>query len=322
MNQGSTTSSKNKDASRWAACELADQIVLFLEYCQVEQGLSPLTIRNYKQYLFDFLKFSNIAESSDIKQAAVWEYRLDLAKRDIGRNTQSYYLIALRSFLKFLAKRGIEALHPEQIDLPKKEGRKIKFLEREKVFKVLEAPNVLEPQGLRDRAILETLFSTGLRVSELVGLDCDQINFNTSEISVIGKGKKVRVVFLSSRAKHWLKEYFSILKWGSLSSKPLFVPSHLLKSWQPVGPLDKYRLSTRQIQRIVKKYAKLVGLAESPTPHWLRHSFATDLLSSGADLRSVQEMLGHESVQTTQIYTHVTNRQLKDVHRAFHVGNK
>lgn len=350
------------------ASNLADYIVTFLEYCQIEKGLSPLTVRNYKQYLFDFMAFSGISAVSAINPNIVWQYRLDLSNRKLNKNTQSYYLIALRSFLKFLAKRGIKSLHPEQIDLPKKEGRQIKFLEREKLYRMLEAPNVLNPVGLRDRTILETLFSTGLRVSELVSLNCDQINFKTSEISVIGKGRKVRVVFLSDRAKHWLKQYFSILKWGTLSHKPLFVSSRLLKSWhtekladqQPEGlpqaslrvdsqqdsniplsptpvlnvtapdesrrspaqPDEGGRLSTRQIERLVKKYAKAVGLAESPTPHWLRHSFATDLLSSGADLRSVQEMLGHQSVQTTQIYTHVTNRQLKDVHRAFHAGNK
>jgi len=217
-------------------------------------------------------------------------------------------------------------LHPEQVDLPKKEGRKIKFLEQEKVFKVLEAPNVLSPRGLRDRALMETLFSTGLRVSELTSLNCDDINFKTSEISVVGKGKKVRVVFLSDRAKHWLKEYFSILKWGSLTSHPLFVSSRFLqKRLQPVGLSQASRrvdsndrLSPRQIQRIVKKYAKAVGLAESPTPHWLRHSFATDLLSSGADLRSVQEMLGHSSITTTQIYTHITNQRLKEIHKKYH----
>jgi site-specific recombinase XerD len=348
MDQGSNTPSENEKAAasrrvgpstRRVACELADQMVDFLEYAQVERGLSPLTIRNYKQYLFDFLQFSRLEKVSGITQAVVWDYRLNLAKRNIAKNTQSYYLIALRSFLKFLAKRGIESLHPEQIDLPKKEGRKVKFLEREKVFKMLEAPNVLKPQGLRDRAIMETLFSTGMRVSELASLNCDDINFKTSEVSVVGKGKKVRVVFLSDRAKHWLKEYFSILKWGTprpggqVLPTPLFVSSRVLKkgkqpdglpegSSRRVDSKEKYRLSTRQVQRMVKKYAKKVGLAESPTPHWLRHSFATDLLSQGADLRSVQEMLGHESVQTTQIYTHVTNRQLKDVHKAFHSGNK
>ncbi|MFH1895970.1 MAG: tyrosine-type recombinase/integrase [bacterium] len=327
MDQGSDTLS-NKAKS--AQTELAGRITDFLEYCQVERGLSVLTVRNYRQYLFDFMRFSNLSRVSQIDQSSVWEYRLDLAKRDIAKNTQSYYLIALRSFLKFLAKRGVESLRPEQIELPKKEGRKVKFLEREKVFKMLEAPDILKPQGLRDRAIMETLFSTGLRVSELTSLDCDQINFKTSEVSVIGKGKKVRVVFLSDRAKHWLKEYFSILKWGTLTRQPLFVSSRVLLPAQrakalprrQAGSAEAARLSPRQVQRLVKKYAKAVGLAESPTPHWLRHSFATDLLSSGADLRSVQEMLGHESVQTTQIYTHVTNRQLKDVHQAFHSGNK
>lgn len=342
------------------ASELISRIYNFLEHLEVERGLSQLTIRNYKQYLLDFANFSKLSKVSQINQEAVWNWRVDLARRKIKKNTQGYYLIAMRSFLKFLAKRNIKALRPEVIDLPKKEGRQIRFLEREKLLKMLDAPNVLKADGLRDKALLETLFSTGLRVSELISLNADQINLKTREISVIGKGKKVRVVFLSDRAAHWLNQYFSILKWGTPHRKPLFVSSHLLKVWrsekpssvspasvfspsepslpsEPVGSTSysptpstsfvesspkEYRLSVRQVQRLVKKYAKRAGLAESPSPHWLRHSFATDLLSAGADLRSVQEMLGHESVQTTQIYTHVTNRQLKDVHKAFHSGNE
>lgn len=336
------------------ASELISRIYNFLEHLEVERGLSQLTIRNYKQYLLDFANFSKLSKVSQINQEAVWNWRVDLARRKIKKNTQGYYLIAMRSFLKFLAKRGIKALRPEVIDLPKKEGRQIRFLEREKLLKMLDAPNVLKADGLRDKALLETLFSTGLRVSELTSLNADQINLKTREISVIGKGKKVRVVFLSDRAAYWLNEYFSILKWGTPHRKPLFVSSHLLKVWRPeksssvssasvFSPSEpsipsqpdstlpystdytfseKNRLSVRQVQRLVKKYAKRAGLAESPSPHWLRHSFATDLLSAGADLRSVQEMLGHESVQTTQIYTHVTNRQLKDVHKAFHSGNE
>lgn len=304
---------------------LTELIPDFLEYCEVEKGLSPLTVRNYHFYLAVFAEWLNSRDLADLTPLSlspkhIWDYRLflsrkenQLTKQNLKRITQSYFLVALRAFLKFLSKRGIKTLPADQVELPKKELRPLKFLDPEQVERLLNAPDPLKKIGLRDKAILETLFSTGLRVAELVSLNRDQINFKTDEVGVIGKGNKPRVVFLSDRAKKWLGEYLA----GRQDSDPaLFIQ---FKDHQAGN--GSLRLSTRSVERIVEAYAKGVGLAIKPTPHTLRHSFATDLLIHGADLRSVQEMLGHTSVATTQIYTHVTNKQLKEVHKAFHSGN-
>jgi len=288
----------------------------FLESLEIERQSSPLTIRNYRHYLRRFSEWlkENFpqAKPSSLNLSIIKKYRVFLA-RFIGKNgrslapvTQSYHVIALRAFLRWLIKNDYRTLAPEKLDLPKTESRSIKFLTTEQVERLLAQPQISKPQGLRDKAILEVLFSTGLRVSELVKLDRDQIDLKRREFGVIGKGGRARVVFLSHRAVKWLKRYLASRE---DSFRPLFI--------RYAGRGER-RLTARSIQRIVKKYARKAKLPVAVTPHVMRHSFATDLLMAGADLRSVQEMLGHKNIATTQIYTHITNRQLRDVHEAFH----
>lgn len=287
----------------------------FLEYLEIERNVSQLTIRNYAHYLYRFLAFlkkgapSPTISVKSITPDSIREYRLYLSRFvddhgiSLKRVTQNYHLIALRSFLKYCLKRDIAVVAPEKIDLPKAESRSIKFLEREQIERLL---NIAE--SLRDRAILEVLFSTGLRVSELTGLNRDHINFERKEFGVIGKGRRARVVFLSDTAVSWLKKYLDARQ---DDDKALFIRS--------AGKKDaELRLTPRSVQRLVEKYVKKARLPIKITPHGLRHSFATDLLSGGADLRAIQEMLGHKNVSTTQIYTHITNPQLKEIHNKFH----
>lgn len=315
----------------------------FLEYLEIERNVSRLTIRNYRHYLNRFLGFltgqtpypaeksaSNplgqsksvvTVSAKTINPDRVREYRLYLSRYvddhglSLKRATQNYHLIALRSFLKYLMKRDLPVMSPEKIDLPKSESRSIKFLEREAVERLLNMPEISKADGLRDKAILEVLFSTGLRVSELVSLNRDQINFERAEFGVIGKGRRARVVFLSDKSAEWLQRY---LKDRTDQSSAMFIrysgktPDEADKTGQSL------RLSARSVQRLVEKYVKKARLPVKITPHGLRHSFATDLLSGGADLRAIQEMLGHKNVATTQIYTHVTNPQLKEIHHKFH----
>lgn len=287
----------------------------FLEYLELERNVSRLTIRNYKHYLERFLAFLG-AESptpSSITPEKIRQYRLFLSRYvdpagiSLKRITQNYHLIALRSFLKFLIKRGIHVISPEAIELGKAESRSIKFLEREQVERLLN-----QPENFRDRAILETLFSTGLRVSELVKLNRDHINFERKEFGVIGKGRRPRVVFLSDKAALWIKKY---LEKRDDAYKPLFIR---YSGKTPTDADESRRLTARSVQRLVEKYVKKARLPVKITPHGLRHSFATDLLSSGADLRAIQELLGHKNVSTTQIYTHITNPQLREIHTKFH----
>ena len=226
--------------------------------------------------------------------------------------------MALRAFLRYLlVQRDIPTLSPDKIELPKQSSRSVAFLNPEQTERLLNSPKISSDAGLRDRTTLETLFSTGLRVSELVSLNRDQIDLERREFGVKGKGNKLRVVFLSDTAAEWIDRYLRARK---DSFKPLFIRYSGAVNAQKNG--EKMRLTARSIQNIVAKYAKRSGLPIEATPHTLRHSFATDLLISGADIRSVQEMLGHESIKTTQVYTHVTNRHLKDVHRAFHSRNR
>jgi site-specific recombinase XerD len=305
----------------------------FLEYLEIERNVSQLTIRNYAHYLHRFVSYLNnpspaplsdsvktprensrVLEPKDITANSIRQYRLFLSRYvddhgiTLKRVTQNYHLIALRSFLKYLLKRDIAVIAPEKIDLPKAESRSIKFLEREQVERLLNMPEISKKEGLRDKAILELLFSTGLRVSELTKLNRDQINFARREFGVIGKGRRARVVFLSESAVTWVQRY---IKNRDDTSDALFIRYSGNKS-------QSLRLTPRSIQRLVEKYVKKARLPIKITPHGLRHSFATDLLTGGADLRAIQEMLGHKNVSTTQIYTHITNPQLKEIHAKFH----
>ena len=304
--------------------ELIDQ---FLEYLEIEKNCSKLTIRDYRHYLEVFNNWFTSTQPgktiNDLDLVTVRKYRVFLANRvdakglTLKRVTQNYYVIALRSFLRFLLKNDHKTLEPSKIDLPKTESRSLKFLDREQIDRLVTSADTSKEEGIRDRAILELLFSTGLRVSELVNLNHDKINFERREFGVIGKGGRARVVFISDRAAFWVKKYLDERK---DRFKPLFI-----RYWGAVTEEnggEKMRLTSRSIERLVKKYVRVARIPVDATVHTLRHSFATDLLTNGADLRSVQEMLGHKNISTTQIYTHITNKQLRDVHKTFHSGNK
>lgn len=300
----------------------------FLQHLEIERNCSPLTIRNYQHYLTRFAHWLYQIKKTDIaiekiNLPLIRNYRLYLSRfkskdgKSLKRVTQGYHVIALRSFLKWLVKNDYQVLSPEKIDLPKSVSRSLKFLNGEQVERLLNQPGLSTPQGLRDKALLEVLFSTGLRVSELVSLNRDQLDLKRREFGVIGKGGRARVVFLSGRAADWADRY---LKSRDDQWRPLFI--------RYTGKIDeshegeKMRLTVRSVQRVVKKYTKKAKLPVAATTHTLRHSFATDLLVAGADLRSVQELLGHKNIATTQIYTHVTDLQLKKIHQKFHSGNK
>ena len=297
----------------------------FLEYLEVERNVSKLTIRNYRHYLTRFVNWlkessPTLPDHENINVKALTRFRLFLSRYadakglTLKRITQNYHLIALRAFLRFLAKQDIKALSPDKIDLIKAESRSIKFLNSQQLRKLTNQADVATVFGLRDRAILELLFSTGLRVSELIKLNQNQIDINSREIGVIGKGGRARVVFISDAAGYWLKKYLSF---RTDKFKPLFVRYSGKKAGPDQGE-EGLRLSARSVQRLVEKYVKKARLPVKITPHGLRHTFATDLLSSGADIRAIQEMLGHKNISTTQIYTHVTNPQLKKIHQQYH----
>ena len=305
----------------------------FLEYCEIEKGHSDLTIRNYDHYLSRFLEFAqkdrkNEIKPTDITLELVRKYRLFLNRLNTGKEgpikkiTQNYHIIALRSFLKYLAKKDIPTLAPEKVELSDAERKHFTFLEFEEIDSLLKAPQAFPNKSnhlitMRDQAILETLFSTGLRVSELVSLDRKQVNLERGEFMVRGKGSKDRIVFLSDSAKDSISEYLVARK---DSFEPLLIHHGGTKDDYEDG--EYMRLTARSIQRLIKRYAKMSGISKEVTPHVIRHSFATDLLINGADIRSVQSMLGHSSITTTQIYTHVTDRQLREVHQAFHGKRK
>lgn len=296
----------------------------FLEYIEIEKGRAIRTVENYDHYLSVFLERTKLKSPQDITDSAVREFRLWLNRQSAGNNratgetmkkkTQNYYLIALRSFLKFLIKRGFKTLAPDQIELAKVPERQIDTVSHAELVRLLEAPDKeKDPEKrARGKAILDLLFSTGLRVSELCSLKND-IDLSADEIAIRGKGGKVRVVFLSDRAKQSVKEYLSLRK---DMDEALFVK---VKS-EKIKPREE-GLTRRTIERIVKRYATIAGISKKVTPHVLRHCFATDLLSNGADLRSVQMLLGHSNIATTQIYTHVTDKHLKEVHKKFHGRN-
>jgi site-specific recombinase XerD len=295
----------------------------FLESLEVEKNLSQLTLRNYGHYLRRFNDWFQQAGYSDLKELdmdILRSYRVFLARlvdqngQTLSKKTQSYHVIALRSWLKWLIKNDQPVLHPEKVELPKAESTHMQFVNVEEMERLLAQPQLSSKAGLRDKAILEVLFSTGLRVSELVGLNRDQIDLTRREFGVIGKGRRPRVVFLSERAAAWLTRYLNTREdeWS-----PVFV--HIAgKKVDPKLDGEEMRLTSRSVQRLVDYYAKRAHLTVKLSPHGIRHSFATDLLINGAGLRDVQEMLGHKNIATTQIYTHVTQPQLKKIYDKNH----
>lgn len=298
----------------------------FLEYVEIEKGRSLHTVRNYDHYLSRFLGFIKTDDPEGITDNTVREFRLWLNRQSTGNNTatgdtlskktQNYYLIALRAFLKYLARQGVRSMAPERIELAKIGERSLDLITPLELKRLLDSPNGSELKDLRDKAILELLFSTGLRVSELCSLNSD-IDLRSDELSIRGKGGKVRVVFLSDDAKDAVKKYLSARK---DMSDALFVKveNEIGKKKDSKKQMDVGALTRRSIERIVKQHAIKAGISKKVTPHVMRHMFATDLLGNGADLRSVQMMLGHSNISTTQIYTHVTDKQLRDVHKKFH----
>lgn len=283
----------------------------YLDYLEIEKNRSQKTRENYEHYLTLFLKETGAKTPEDITDALVRNFRVTLSRRGMKKITQSYYVIALRQFLKYLVKRGIRSLAPETVELPKIARRDIEVLDYKELVRLLAAPAGDSLRALRDRAILEVLFSTGLRVSEICALS-RYLDLERGELSVRGKGEKIRVVFLSESARAAIKAY---LKQRTDADEALFIS--ISKSGKPLE-----RIIPRTIQRLVDHYARKAGIAKRVHPHELRHSFATDLLINGADLRSVQELLGHANIATTQVYTHLTNKELREVHEAFHARRR
>lgn len=306
----------------------------FLEYIEIEKGRSLHTIENYDRYLVRFLNFIKTDNPANITDEIVREFRLWLNRQSTGNNkatgatlskkTQNYYLIALRAFLKYLTRQEVKSLAPERIELAKVSERTLDLITHHELSRLLNSPKGNDLKNLRDKAVLELLFSTGLRVSELCSLTSD-IDLNSDELSIRGKGGKVRVVFLSPEAKNAVKAYLSLRK---DMSDALFVQignelPHVLPHVRLVGKKKSTNptcspLTRRSIERIVKQHAIKAGISKKVTPHVMRHMFATDLLGNGADLRSVQALLGHSSISTTQIYTHVTDKHLRDIHKKYH----
>ncbi len=300
----------------------------FLDYCEIEKGLSIKTQENYSRFLnkfFNWLKDNKLDQlkPGSLNDELIWRYRLFLSrhidartKKSLKKSTQNYYLIALRSLLEFFVEKNINSLAPSKIKLARdRSEREIKFLNLDQLERLLDSPEQSTIIGLRDKSILESLFSTGLRVSELINLNRDQIKIKNDsdylEITIVGKGQKVRTVYFSKRAISALKKY--------LDKRFDLDPSLFINFKPGIEKTDKSRrLTAKSIEDIVKKYIKIAGLPIMATPHTLRHSFATDLLSQGVDLRLVQEFLGHKNIATTQIYTHVTSKQLRDVHKKIH----
>lgn len=303
----------------------------FLDYLDIEKGLSNISQKNYHRFLNKFLNWLELSNKQELKPHElnpqhIWDYKLYLSrfkdqktKKYLKKTTQSYYLIALRAFLDYFSDKDIEAMPSSKVKLPKlSKERAPNFLNLDQIEKLLLQPDTGNKIGLRDRAILEVLFSTGMRVAELAALNRDQFsnlkNINDLEITIIGKGERPRTVYFSQRAISWLRKYLETRN-DNDTDKSLFIRYGGVKN-------EDKRLSIRSVEKIVKKYAKLSGLPIITTPHTLRHSYATDLLSQGVDLRSVQEFLGHSNILTTQIYTHVTNKRLRDIHKKFHSGNR
>ncbi len=301
--------------------QLKDAIHDFLTHCEIGKYQSKKTIENYNHYLKRFEKFAKeTRDVEDIHKGVIQNYRLHLhnfetpAGETLDIKTQQYHLIALRAFLKYLAKNDIKTFSPDKIELPKVPQRQVEALSREELADLFQAIDVTKKNGLRDLAVLHMLYSTGLRVSELSNLNRDQVNMKKGEFQVRGKGRKLRIVFISDDAVEHLTRY---LDSRNDNWKPLFV-SNSNRSKSDIGDGENRRLEPQAIERIVRNYALAANIVKKVTPHVLRHTFATELLRNGADIRSVQEMLGHASITTTQIYTHLTNKRLKEVHEKFH----
>jgi len=292
----------------------------FFEYLEIERGRSVKTVSNYEHYINRFFAFAKVNDVGNITEEQVREFRLYLNRQagtkvggrfePMKRRTQNYYLIALRAFLKYLRKRGATSLSPERIELAKVPERSLDLISENELGRLMSAPKTDSIEGKRDRAILELLFSTGLRISELCSLSIDNVDLTRDEFSVRGKGDKVRVVFLSEAAKETIKNY---LKARKDMDDALFI-----RYGKKAHIGEEARVTPRVVQRLLKSYATKAGITRKVTPHVIRHSFATDLLSNGADLRSVQALLGHANIATTQIYTHVTDKHLREVHKKFH----
>ena len=311
--------------------DLYELVEDFLEHLEIEAGRSKKTIENYRLYLERFLVLSeeiakkDVLKPSDINRELLRKYRLKLNRYgsdsggdDLKAITQAYHLIALRGFLKYLARREIKSLDPSLVDLPKVTRKQVTFLHYDEVEDMLAQIDTSTESGLRDRAIIELLYSGGLRVSELVGLNRDSINLERREFMVRGKGSKDRPIFISKSARDKVQDYLDA-RTDSLPA--LFLNNS--RNTQTVDTSGNYRrITARSVERIVEKYARLAGITKHVSPHTLRHSFATDLLMNGADLRSVQSMLGHADISTTQIYTHVTDAHLREIHEKFHSETK
>jgi len=296
----------------------SDAIYEFLEYLEIERGRSMKTIENYDHYLSRFVELNDV-DVSKITPEMVRKWRLKLNRITdehggrLSKTTQNYHLIALRNFLKYCAKRDIKTMSPDKIELAKTTRKQVTFLTAEEVERIMDETDTSSEAGLRDRAIIELLFSGGLRVSELVSLDKDHINLKRREFSVRGKGEKDRPVFVSPQAAEAVENY---MQRRADTLRPLFIS---YSGGSEASTSGNYkRLTSRSVQRMIKKYALKAGITKKVSPHTLRHSFATDLLMNGADLRSVQSMLGHSNIATTQVYTHVTDPHLKEVHEKFH----
>lgn len=296
----------------------------FLEYLEIERGRSVKTVENYDRYINRFFEFSKAKNPGDVTEEQVREFRLFLNRQagtkvggrvePMKRRTQNYYLIALRAFLKYMRKRGVSSLSPERIELAKVPERSLDLISASELERLLNAPSVSTIEGKRDRAILELLFSTGLRISELCSLSIDSVDLTRDEFSVRGKGDKVRVVFLSEDARTAIKNY--------LAGRKDMEDALFIRYGRKAHIGEDARITPRTVQRLLKLYATKAGITRKVTPHVIRHSFATDLLSNGADLRSVQALLGHAHIGTTQIYTHVTDAHLREVHKKFHSNRK
>lgn len=298
---------------------MSELILDYVEHLEVEGGRSAKTAENYRLYLERFVEFTGDIEVGKITSEIIRKYRLWLNRyknatgEELAVITQAYHLIALRGFLGYLSQRDIDSLPPDKITLPKISRKQVTFLHYDEVQRLIDAIDVTSEAGLRDRAIVELLFSSGLRVSELVNLNRDHINTKRREFMVRGKGQKDRPIFISQAAAGWVDRY---LEARQDSLPPLFLTYS--KNVEASTSGDYRRLTARSIQRMVAKYARLAGITKHVSPHTMRHSFATDLLMNGADIRSVQSMLGHSNISTTQIYTHVTDQHLREVYEQFH----